>query len=331
MPCELCTDSLNTIILLIMTTIHFVGGEIGGAGKSTFCMLLLEAFSLYEIPYHFRDADRTTPNVGWAYDPTHYSKNSTPIATPKTSASEVVPGTPIVNAEAQRKRQSQGQATATQTSDSIEEWKPVIFSEDFDDFAKADTLIDLAGERDVIVNLPAQISNSFDKWLEAGDFLKCQDELGIKFVYWWVAKAEQRSLDLFYVNLQRFPSMPHILVCNQVRGVGEKWGSLLSKEQKEDLKRRGVTVMEMPELQLAPDERGILDRENPRFGDLVSHSNKRLGVASKLRCRKFIDTTLNNIVATGYLDGIDVPEEATIEDKDGQDTAAESQPEPVTA
>jgi hypothetical protein len=281
-----------------MTTIHFVGGEIGGAGKTMFCMVLLEGFLHYEIPYHFRDADRTTPNVGWAYDPTHYVKNST--LNPSIDARTLK-----VDAESQKKTSGkspkQAKQTRSQTPDTADDWLPVIFSEDFDDFSKADRLIDLAGERDVIVNLPAQISNSFDKWIEAGDFLNIQEELGIKFIYWWVAKAEQRSIDLLFANIQRFPNLPHVLVCNQVRGVGEKWSAMLTEELQEALHDLGVRIMDMPELQLAPDERGLLDRENPRFQDLTSDSDKRLSIASKARCKKFVKTSLNNIFATGYL------------------------------
>lgn len=266
-----------------MATIYFVGGEVGGAGKTMCCMLLIECFLQYQILYHFRDADRTTPNVGWAYDTVHYPRNA--ANTLKTSVS------------AGKKKKKGDDDGAPEV---IDNWKPVFFSEDFDDFSQADKLIDLAQERDVIVNLPAQVSNSFDKWLEAGDFLDTQDELGVNFVYLWVAKAEQRSIDMLLANIQRFPKMPHILVCNQLRGVGEKWDAILTDELEKSLQAKGVKIISMPELQLTPDERGVLDRDSPRLQDLVA-DDKRLGAASKARLKKFMRVTIENIVSTGYL------------------------------
>jgi hypothetical protein len=268
-----------------MATLHTVGGEVGGAGKTMFCMVLLEAFLKYEIPFHFRDADRTTPNVGWAYDSTHYPKNGTFIA--KLSVTG-------------KKKKATGDVDPQEV---IDNWKPVIFSEDLDDFSQADRLIELAVEKDVIVNLPAQVSSSFDKWLVAGDFLSIQEELGINFIYWWVAKAEQRSIDLLLSNIKRFPGLLHVLVCNQLRGTGEKWDSILTEDLEEFLKKSGVKTINMLELQLAPDERGILDRENPRFSDLTATDDKRLCVASKARCRKFVRESIENIIETGYLNG----------------------------
>jgi hypothetical protein len=260
-----------------MATIHFVGGEIGGAGKSTFCMILIECYHHYSYDYHLRDADRSTPNVGWAYDAEQYQKNIAPSS----------------KGSIDYKKKKSGIL--------LDPWLPVVFSEDLDDFSQADRLLDLAQERDVIVNLPAQVSTSFDKWLQAGDFLSIQQELGVNFVYWWVAKAEQRSIDLLHANLLRFPSLPHILVCNQVRGVGEKWQTLLSPELKEVLSSSGIKTIDMPELILAPDERGLLDRESPRFRDLVNPEDKRLSLASKARCRKFMSTTIDSIITTGYI------------------------------
>jgi hypothetical protein len=261
-----------------MAQLHFIGGEVGGSGKSTFCMVLNEAYLEHEVPYHLRDADRTTPNVGWAYDRDNYPKG--PAVTQKLTVTS--------------KRKKSEIAV-------LDVWAPVVFSEDLDDFSQADRLIDLAQDRDVLVNLPAQVSISFDKWLQAGDFLSIQAELGIRFVYWWVARAEQRSIDLLLTNATEFPGLPHVLVRNHIRGVGEKWDSLFNADLEVDLDARGVKSIDMQELILAPDERGLLDRENPRFRDLLAVEDKRLSLASKARCRSFLKKTITDIVSTGFV------------------------------
>jgi hypothetical protein len=52
--------------------LHLVMGEIGGAGKSWFAKLLLEAYISLKVPYHVVDCDESTPNVGRAYDRPNY-------------------------------------------------------------------------------------------------------------------------------------------------------------------------------------------------------------------------------------------------------------------
>lgn len=53
--------------------IHFVIGEIGGVGKSTFCKVLVERYlRLLGIKFKVVDCDRTNPNVGMAYDRRNY-------------------------------------------------------------------------------------------------------------------------------------------------------------------------------------------------------------------------------------------------------------------
>lgn len=254
-----------------MATIHFVGGEIGGAGKSTFCMLLIEAFMFHKLPYHFRDTDRTTPNVGWAYDPKNYPKNPPPK--PKGSIAH------------------KGK----------KEWEPIVFSQDLDEYSQADFLLNLAKERDVIVNLPAQVSTSFDTWIEDGNYLSKQEKMNTNFVYWWVAKAEPRSLDLLLANAKRFPKMPFVLVCNQIRGIGETWNSILTEDLEKSFSDLGIKTIDMPELKLAPTERGLFDRESPKFQDVIEENDKRLSIASKYRCETFMEKTIENILTTGLL------------------------------
>lgn len=261
-----------------MNSIYFVGGEVGGAGKTTFCMLLLEAFLKHSIPYHLRDADRSTPNVGWAYDREHYVK-----------------GFPAIEANL-------GEKSA---------WKPVIFSEDLEDYSQADRLLDLAEERDVIVNLPAQVSSSFDIWLKEGKYLEKQDYLGIKFVYYWVAKAEQRSVDLLFANVDKFPKMPHVLVCNQMRGTG-KWEDILTVDFKAKLSAKNIKYIDMVELKLSSAERRLLDSESPRFQDLAEKGNKWFGTGSTLRCEDLIKQTIESIIAAGFFPTLPKPKEEKV-------------------
>jgi hypothetical protein len=262
-----------------MAIIHFCGGEVGGNGKTTFASLLIECYLNYEASFQLRDADRSTPNVGWAYDSLHYPKE---LASNSTAVSG--------------KKKKKGQENAAEQ----DVWEPLIFSEDLVDFSIADKLISLGKETDLIINLPSQVRIPFDKWFDAGDFSNKQERLKVNFIYWWVAKPEQRSIDLLLENVDKYPNMPHVLVCNQLKTVGMDWKKMLTDDLKRVFKSKNIVTMDMPELILSPTEKILLGEDNPRFCDLIDDDDDRLSIASKCRCEVFLEKAMNNIIATGY-------------------------------
>lgn len=264
-----------------MGTIHFCGGEVGGNGKTTFTSLLIECYLKYEASFQLRDADRSTPNVGWAYDSLHYSKEVKDK--PSTYTSRKV----------KLKKEQENEALE-------DTWEPLIFSEDLVDFSIADKLVDLGKETDLIINLPSQVRVPFDKWFDAGDFSNKQERLKVKFIYWWVAKPEQRSIDLLVENVNKYPNMPHVLVCNQLKTVGMSWERMLTDDLKALFKSKKIITMDMPELILSPAEKILLGEDNPRFCDLIEDDDERLSMASKCRCEVFLEKAMNNIIATGF-------------------------------
>lgn len=259
-----------------MTKLHLVTGEIGGAGKSMFTKMLIECYQLMGIDYHLVDADRTTPNVGLCYDRENYQ-----LATVAAKAG-----------------QRKGQVGKDLIGDNR-----IHFSEDLDDFSIADRLIDLAIEKDVIVNLPAQVSGIINKWIDACDLLgNIKTDLGIETIAWFVARPSSRAIELLEADyLYHQKKMQFVLVKNQLRGTGAKWENILTESIQEFLKTENIAQIELPELILAPHERDLFDREYPTFSELLGSTDKRLGIASKMRTRKFLAEAIENIQSTNLV------------------------------
>lgn len=255
-----------------MAKLHIVTGEIGGVGKSVFCKVLVETYQALGYEYHLVDADRTTPNVGLSYSPESY--------------------TPAIGRMDNPKR---GQSTVDRDL--------IYFSEDLDDFSIPDRLLDLASERDVIVNMPAQVSNIVNKWIDACDLLgKVKTEVGIETIAWFVARPSSGSLKLLKADYEYHQrKMRYVLVKNQLRGTGSKWEDLLDPDILDFLAEANIPTIELPELILSPQERDLFDREYPTYSVLISPADKRLGIASKMRTKKFLASAIDHIKSTYLL------------------------------
>lgn len=255
-----------------MAKLHFVMGEIGGVGKSVFCKVLVETYQSLGSEYHLVDADRTTPNVGLSYSPEIY--------------------TPTI-----------GRTDNAKRGQNLVDRDLVYFSEDLDDFSIPDRLLDLASERDVIVNMPAQVSNIVNKWIDACDLLgKVKTELGIETIGWFVARPSSGSLKLLKADYEYHQGkMQYVLVKNQLRGTGSKWEDLLDQDLLEFLASANIPSIELPELILAPQERDLFDREYPTYSALIAPADKRLGIASKMRMKKFLAEAIAQIESTHSL------------------------------
>jgi hypothetical protein len=259
-----------------MTKLHLVTGEIGGAGKSMFAKMLIESYQSMGIDYHLVDADRTTPNVGLCYDRENYQ----------------------LAAVAPKAGQKKGQVGKDLIGDNR-----IHFSEDLDDFSIADRLIDLAIDRDVIINLPAQVSGIVNKWIDTCDLLgNIKADLGIETIAWFVARPNSRAIELLEADYRYHQKkMQFVLVKNQLRGTGAKWENILNENVCEFLNTANIAQIELPELILAPHERDIFDREYPTFSELLESADKRLGIASKMRTRKFLIEAIENIKSTNFI------------------------------
>jgi hypothetical protein len=126
-----------------VSTIHLIGGEKGGVGKSVLARILCQYCIDGGLPFAALDADRSHGALLRSY--AEYTRAC-----------------------------------------------------DLESFSSADQIIDraLGAERQVIVDLPAQIAQSLTKWLEGSDVLNFAEELGIKLAFWHVTDGGYDSVNL---------------------------------------------------------------------------------------------------------------------------------------
>lgn len=90
-----------------------------------------------------------------------------------------------------------------------------------DVFASTDEIMELAlaGERNVLIDLPAQSQRFLDHWIEENGVLEMCKDMGVNLVYWYVVDDGQDSVQLLEKFLAKYNSHLHsVVVKNQGRG-----------------------------------------------------------------------------------------------------------------
>lgn len=102
------------------------------------------------------------------------------------------------------------------------------FTEDIDLGSRADILLQLLLEKDVILNLPSQSTSILSTWIKNTGLLGDMGKLAnIQVLTWFVARAQQSSLDVLKGDFDFHEGkMPYILVKNNISGTGAKWPNI---------------------------------------------------------------------------------------------------------
>jgi len=90
-----------------------------------------------------------------------------------------------------------------------------------DVFESTDEIMELAlaGERNVLIDLPAQSQRFLDHWIEENGVLDMCEEMGITLVYWYVVDDGQDSVQLLKHFLAKYQQhLQCVVVKNQGRG-----------------------------------------------------------------------------------------------------------------
>jgi hypothetical protein len=181
-----------------MSTIHFVGGEKGGVGKSVLARALSQYCIDRGIPFAGLDADRSHGALLRYYG--DYSQAC-----------------------------------------------------DLESYSSADQIIDraLGADRQVVVDLPAQITQILDRWLNDGEVLKYATELQLKVRFWHVTDGGFDSVNLLdsLVNFQdnAVPSQRCVIVVKN-HGRSDFFEQFDESDAWKSLKERGGSSMDMPSL-----------------------------------------------------------------------------------
>jgi hypothetical protein len=288
-----------------MAKIHLIDGEKGGVGKSLFCRVLIEYFQQQKLPFLLVDADRTNPDVGLIYEPSHYQKSplnleeksinldsNTPDVTYGNNA-DIFTGD-ILEKEKNLKEKMNKSKTKDKKKEEKDNFEPIFFSEDERKSYSTDLIFERAIKEDVIVNLPAQVAPLVNQWIEKNSLLTLGQEMNVSFCKWFICTGGYDSISLFKDSLNLYQDqLQHILVRNG--GLCDSWSHL---EEDIDLmngiNKYKVKVIDFPKLSYR--ERNLIDAQKWTFS--TAKNQPQLGIISKQRIKLFLDQSFAQLSST---------------------------------
>ena len=173
-----------------------------------------------------------------------------------------------------------------------------FFTENEKQADAADRIFELALQKPVIANLPAQVHRAMIDWMEGNDLIKLGQENGVTFVKWFLCSGGYDSIQLFRQSLEYYGGrIPHILVRNW--GLCDDWTHVEEDEALQTLIHQySVKVINMPKFAYA--ERNLCDAKSLTFSGALQDPVFR--VISRQRIKSFLKQCYAEIGRTGVFE-----------------------------
>ncbi|BAY84467.1 hypothetical protein NIES267_39630 [Calothrix parasitica NIES-267] len=168
------------------------------------------------------------------------------------------------------------------------------FSDDEKLAFEADKIFDLAFEKSVLVNLPAQVYSNVTNWIQRNDLVNLGRDNSIKFIKWFVCMGGVDSVNFFLQSLNDFGNdIIHVFVRNQ--GLCDEWDYIHEMpEFKSAIDDYNFIVMDFPRFPFW--ERNIIDRLGITFDMAIAHPD--IKVIPKQRIKNFLKVAYASLAAT---------------------------------
>ena len=168
------------------------------------------------------------------------------------------------------------------------------FSDDEKLAFEADKIFDLAFEKSVLVNLPAQVYSNVTNWIQRNDLVNLGKDNSIKFIKWFVCMGGVDSVNFFLQSLNDFGNdIIHVFVRNQ--GLCDEWEYIKEMpEFKSALSDYNFIIMDFPKFPFW--ERSMIDRLGITFDMAIAHPE--LKVIPKQRVKNFLKVAYASLAAT---------------------------------
>lgn len=169
-----------------------------------------------------------------------------------------------------------------------------FFSDDEKLASKADKIFDLAFEKSVLVNLPAQVYSNVTDWIQRNDLVNLGKDNSIKFIKWFVCMGGVDSVNFFLQSLDDFGNdIIHVFVRNQ--GLCDEWEYINQMpEFQSAIDDYNFIVMDFPKFPFW--ERNMIDRLGITFDMAIAHPD--LKVIPKQRVKNFLKVAYASLAAT---------------------------------
>ncbi|MDY6901190.1 MAG: cobalamin biosynthesis protein CobQ [Cyanobacteriota bacterium] len=169
-----------------------------------------------------------------------------------------------------------------------------FFSDDEKLASKADKIFDLAFEKSVLVNLPAQVYSNVTNWIQRNDLVNLGKDNSIKFIKWFVCMGGVDSVNFFLKSLDDFGNdIVHVFVRNQ--GLCDEWEYINQMpEFQSAISDYNFIIMDFPKFPFW--ERNMIDRLGITFDMAIAHPD--IKVIPKQRIKNFLKVAYASLAAT---------------------------------
>ena len=169
-----------------------------------------------------------------------------------------------------------------------------FFSDDENKAKFADKIFDLAFEKSVIVNLPAQVYSNVTNWIKHNNLTELGKENSISFIKWFVCTGGVDSVNFFLKSLEDLgDDITHVFIKNF--GLCDEWNYI---EQMPEFvaaqEKYKFIVMEFPRFPFW--ERNMVDRLEITFESAISHPEFK--AVSKQRVKNYLKQIYTALAAT---------------------------------
>ena len=161
------------------------------------------------------------------------------------------------------------------------------FSEALNKGDKADIIFELARNKPVIVNLPANVFPHVKSWIKKGRLLEVADKYGVDVCKWFVCDGGFESIDLFYQSMNLYKdTMLHVFVRNY--GKTDDWSFLDVDATYKGLKNKYKNTLQIIDFPLLyPGDRYFIDSKKFRFD--APEIEQTMPIMSQQRLSTFLE------------------------------------------
>jgi hypothetical protein len=121
------------------------------------------------------------------------------------------------------------------------------FSENASKIDEPDVLLDMASERTIVIDLPAQVHYPLTSWLEEKDIFTISKDNQVNWVRWFVCNGEYDSIQILIASAEFYKDQPTILVKND--GLCNNWDYFDGHEELQaTIEKYKMIVINFPKL-----------------------------------------------------------------------------------
>ncbi|NJO65467.1 MAG: cobalamin biosynthesis protein CobQ, partial [Richelia sp. RM2_1_2] len=178
-----------------------------------------------------------------------------------------------------------------------------FFSDDEKLASEADKIFDLAFEKSVLVNLPAQVYSNVTNWIRRNDLVNLGKDNSIKFIKWFVCTGGVDSVNFFLKSLNDLgDDIIHVFVRNQ--GLCDDWEYINEMpEFQSAISDYNFIIMDFPKFPFW--ERNVIDRLEITFSIAIGRADTQgciahpeIKVVPKQRVKNFLKEAYASFAAT---------------------------------